>query len=38
MLEKNRIIKQEEEMDKFKMDWYMGSDEALSLGVATEIL
>lgn len=27
-----------EDMDKFKMDWYMGSDEALSLGVATEIL
>lgn len=27
-----------EEMDKFKMDWYMDSDEALSLGVATEIL
>lgn len=31
-------MKKLEEMDKFKMDWYMSSDEALSLGVATEIL
>lgn len=34
----NITMEKLEEMDKFKMDWYMGSDEALSLGVATEIL